>query len=357
MSLDIQLQLSRPGFALSARLQLPGRGVTALFGPSGSGKTSLLRCIAGLERAHGSVTINGQCWQDDARQLWLPVHQRPIGYVFQEASLFAHLSVRANLEFGYRRTPPAARQLHPDTIIDWLDLAPLLSRPSSGLSGGERQRIAIGRALLTSPKLLLLDEPLSALDKPRRGEILPYLERLHASLQLPMLYVSHDSEEVVRLADHLLLLQQGQVVASGATAQLLAEPQLASHFGDDAGVLWQGRVQCHDDHYQLTRLQVAAGSLWISRRPESQGEQLRLQIRARDVSVALNRAADTSISNLLPATLVSISASSDPAHVQLLLDAAGEPLLARISRRSLALLGLKPGMALWAQIKAVALLA
>ena len=357
MSLDIQLQLNRPGFSLNAQLQLPGRGVSALFGPSGSGKTSLLRCIAGLERGAGRVSINGQCWQDDARRLWLSPHQRAIGYVFQEASLFAHLSVRANLEFGYHRIASAARQLHPDTVIDWLDLGPLLSRPSNGLSGGERQRVAIGRALLTSPELLLMDEPLSALDKQRRAEILPYLERLHASLELPVLYVSHDSEEVVRLADHLVLLRDGQVVASGTSQQLLADPQLAGHFGDDAGVLWQGQVQCHDDLYQLTRLQVAAGSLWVSRRQESHGDQLRLQIRARDVSVALSRSEDSSISNLLPATLVSISASSDPAHVQLLLDAAGAPLLARISRRSLALLGLKPGQALWAQIKAVALLA
>ncbi|MBP7547002.1 MAG: molybdenum ABC transporter ATP-binding protein [Corallincola sp.] len=357
MSLDIRLALQRPGFSLNAELTLPGRGVTALFGPSGSGKTSLLRAIAGLERASGRVTINDQCWQDDHRQLWRPVHQRPLGYVFQEASLFAHLSVRANLEFGYRRLAPSARQLHPEAVIDWLDLAPLLGRPSAGLSGGERQRLAIGRALLTSPRLLLMDEPLSALDKPRRAEILPYLERLHASLEIPVLYVSHDSEEVVRLADQLVLLEQGRVVASGATQQLLADPALAAHFGDDAGVLWQGRVHCHDDLYQLTRLQVAAGSLWVSRRPESQGEQLRLQIRARDVSVALSRATDSSISNLLPATLVSLNACADPGHLQLLLDAGGEPLLARISRRSAALLGLKPGLALWAQIKAVALLA
>lgn len=357
MSLDIRLSLQRPGFSLNAALTLPGRGVTALFGPSGSGKTSLLRAIAGLERASGRVTINDQCWQDDERQLWRPVHQRPLGYVFQEASLFAHLSVRANLEFGYRRLPAGARQLHPEAVIDWLDLAPLLERPSAALSGGERQRLAIGRALLTSPRLLLMDEPLSALDKPRRGEILPYLERLHASLEMPVLYVSHDSEEVVRLADQLVLLEQGRVVASGATQQLLADPALAPHFGDDAGVLWQGQVQCHDDLYQLTRLQVAAGSLWVSRRPESRGEQLRLQIRARDVSVALSRATDSSISNLLPATLVSLNDCADPGHLQLLLDAAGEPLLARISRRSAALLGLKPGLALWAQIKAVALLA
>ncbi|MBQ1783633.1 MAG: molybdenum ABC transporter ATP-binding protein [Gammaproteobacteria bacterium] len=357
MSLDIRLALQRPGFSLNAELVLPGRGVTALFGPSGSGKTSLLRAVAGLERASGQVTINGQCWQDDERQLWRPVDQRPLGYVFQEASLFAHLSVRANLEFGYRRLAPSARQLHPEAVISWLDLAPLLDRPTAVLSGGERQRVAIGRALLASPQLLLMDEPLAALDKNRRGEILPYLERLHTSLEMPVLYVSHDSEEVVRLADQLVLLEQGQVVASGQTQQLLADPILAAHFGDDAGVLWLGQIQCHDDHYHLTRLQVAGGSLWVSRRPESSGDRLRLQIRARDVSVALNRAEDSSISNLLPATLVSMSDSLDAGHLQLLLDAGGEPLLARISRRSAALLGLKPGLALWAQIKAVALLA
>ena len=301
--LSIQSRLQLADFTLDARLELPGKGVTALFGPSGSGKTTLLRCVAGLARAAGQVEVNGACWQDDSRGFFLPTHKRALGYVFQEASLFAHLSVRANLEFGLKRIPASERKVGREAALELLGIGHLLDRGTDTLSGGERQRVAIARALLTSPQLLLMDEPLAALDAKRKQEILPYLERLHDELAIPILYVSHASDEVARLADHLVLLEQGQVVASGPTTALLARLDLSLAREEDAAVVIDTTVLDHDDGYQLTRLGFAGGDIQVPRRPLPVGARARIKIQARDVSIALASDHRSSIVNRLPARI------------------------------------------------------
>lgn len=353
----IQLSLERTDFQLAAHLELPGHGITALFGPSGSGKTTLLRCVAGLEQADQAfITIRGQCWQNSAARFFLPVHRRNLGYVFQEASLFGHLGVRQNLEYGYRRIPARQRRVQFDQAVAWLGLAPLLSKPAPTLSGGERQRVALGRAILTSPDILLLDEPLSALDNRHREEVLPCLERLRDELKIPMLYVSHCLDEVTRLADHLVLLDQGRVVAQGGLTETLARLDLPRHFSEDAGVVLDTCIGLHDDADFLTRLDFADGHIHVGRRHEAVGQRVRCRIQARDVSLCLTCPEATSILNRLPATVVDLVPADTPAHVLVRLNLGTTPLLARITRRSCLQLGIRPGLSLWAQIKAVALL-
>ena len=356
--LRIALRLPYRDFQLEVDLDLPGRGVTALFGPSGSGKTSLLRCVAGLERpAEGLLNINGEVWQDS--QLFLPPHQRALGYVFQEASLFQHLSVRDNLEYGFKRIPAHERRIDLDQALALLGIEHLLERMPARLSGGERQRVGIARALLTSPRLLLLDEPLAALDPQRKQEILPYLERLHDELDMPMLYVSHSPDEVARLADHLVLLEQGRVQASGPVEQLLARLDLPLAQGDDAAVVLHAQVSGHDAEYQLLQLSLLGcpQPLRVAHAPLPAGKPMRLKVHARDVSLSLDKPEHSSILNRLPVTVHSQRQADNPAHVLVRLDMAGTPLLARITRYSRDQLGLHEGQQLWAQVKAVALLA
>ncbi|WP_375739805.1 molybdenum ABC transporter ATP-binding protein [Pseudomonas boanensis] len=355
-----RFRLKHPGFELAADLSLPGRGITALFGHSGSGKTSLLRCIAGLERAaDGYLEVNGERWQDSASGVFLPTHKRPLGYVFQEASLFEHLSVQRNLAFGEKRIPARERRVRLEQAVELLGIEHLLERMPERLSGGERQRVGIARALLTSPRLLLMDEPLAALDFKRKAEILPYLERLHDELDIPLLYVSHSPDEVARLADHLVLLEGGQVLASGPLEQTLPRLDLPTAQDDDAGVVIEGRVQSFDAHYQLLSLALPGGALSVrvAHSPVAEGHPLRFRILARDVSLSLEKQRDSSILNLLPARVVAEAPAANPAHVLVRLEADGTPLLARITRYSRDQLGLYPGQALWAQIKSVALLA
>lgn len=356
-AIHARFHLVWPGFTLDVDLDLPGRGVTALFGPSGSGKTTLLRALAGLEH-HGSgvLQVRGTIWQDSERGFFLPTWQRPIGYVFQEASLFAHLSVRANLHYGYRRVKGQS-PVSLEPIVALLGIGPLLDRRPERLSGGERQRVAIARALATGPELLLMDEPLAALDLQRKNEILPWLERLRDELAIPMIYVSHSPDEVARLAGHLVLLAEGRVIASGGLRETLARLDLPTAFSDDAGVVIEARVAEHDPTWHLTRLDFSGGSVVVARRPETPGRRLRFRVHARDVSLTLTRAEGTSIANLLPVIVTDMASADTPAHVLIRLDAGGTPLLARITRRSQAYLNLAPGKALWAQIKAVALLA
>ena len=355
--IQARFRLAYPGFALDVDLNLPGRGVTALFGHSGSGKTTCLRCIAGLERApQGRLEINGELWQDSASGLFVPPHQRALGYVFQEASLFPHLTVRRNLEYGMQRVAAASRRVEWEHVLELLGIGQLLERMPERLSGGERQRVGIARALLTSPRLLLMDEPLAALDLKRKNEILPYLERLHDELDIPVLYVSHAPDEVARLADHVVLLDQGRVVAQGGLQETLARLDLPTAFRADAGVVIEARVADHDDAYHLTRLEFPGGEVLVARRPEALGQRLRFRVHARDVSLALTRAEGSSITNLLPATVQAVVEADTPAHVLVRLDADGTPLLARITRRSADQLGIAAGQRLWAQIKAVALL-
>lgn len=346
------------GFSLEVDLQLPSRGVSALFGPSGSGKTTLLRCLAGLEKASGRLVVDGEVWQEESK--FLPPHRRPIGYVFQEASLFPHLDVAANLDFGMKRAG-AAGQVDRAGIIELLGIGHLLARGVDRLSGGERQRIAIARALLTAPRLLLMDEPLAALDTARKREILPYLERLHDELEIPMVYVSHAPDEVARLADHLVLMDGGRVLGSGPLAEMSTRLDLPTARDEEGGVVIDAVVGGHDETYHLTRLDAAGGSLWVTRRDLAEGHRARLRILARDVSIALDGTAESSIVNRLPARVTAIADAANPAQVLVGLDAGangkGMTLVARITRRSLDQLQLVPGKTVWAQIKSVSLLA
>ncbi len=352
-----RFRVDRDHFALDLDLSLPGSGITALFGHSGSGKTTCLRVLAGLERPSGGYcAVNGEIWQDDAKRLFVPPHRRAIGVVFQESSLFAHLDVRGNIEFGARRVPVAARRFRLDEVCELLGISHLLARSPLALSGGERQRVAIARALLTAPRLLLLDEPLAALDPQRKAEILPYLERLHRELALPMLYVSHSPDEVARLADHLVVLEGGRCVASGPLKHVLGRLDLPGALADDAAVVIDATVAEHAAD-GLTRLHFAGGEIHVSQRSEPPGTALRCRIHARDVSLALVPQTQSSILNCVAATVCELAETATPGHILVRLESGGETLLARITRRSANALALQPGQPVRAQIKAVALLA
>ncbi|SAL83995.1 ABC transporter [Caballeronia choica] len=355
-----RFRVEQGSFTLDVDVNLPGRGVSAIFGHSGSGKTTLLRCIAGLARPKdGRLCVNGEVWLDTANGIFLPTHKRPLGYVFQEASLFPHLTVAGNLRYGMNRVAPATRRVELSQAAGLLGIGHLLERMPAGLSGGERQRVGIARALLTSPRLLLLDEPLASLDQKRKLEILPYLERLHDELDIPILYVSHAPEEVARLADHLVLLDQGRAVASGPITDTLARLDLPVAMEDDASVVIQGAVAGHDAHYGLLTLDLpgARVSLRVVHAALPAGKPMRIVVRARDVSLASSAAEDTSVLNVLPATVVEIESAPDPSRVMVRLDVDGTPLLSRITRYSRDRLGLVVGKRVWAQVKAVSLLA
>ena len=356
-TLDIALRLPRPGFTLDVQLQLPARGFTALYGPSGCGKTTVLRAIAGLERAAGHVRIGQQTWQDDARRTWLPTHRRALGYVFQEASLFAHLNVQGNLEFGLRRTPPARRKVALEQVVALLGIGHLLQRHSATLSGGERQRVAIARALATSPQLLLMDEPLSALDASRKAEVLPYLEALQRELAIPVLYVSHAQEEVLRLARHVVLLERGQVLRHGSATDILG--RIDQPLAGNATAVLEGRLLAHDAADHLCTIAFAGGQLLLPAGPQLAllplGSPVRLCIAARDVSLSLTPLADSTLLNSLPATITGLREDS-PGQVLVALDAGGSALLAQVSSRSARALHLAAGQSVLAHVKGVALL-
>jgi molybdate transport system ATP-binding protein len=354
--IEVRFKLAYPGFALDIDLALPGQGITALFGHSGSGKTTVLRAIAGLERVpDGRLVIDGEVWQDQA--VFVPTHRRPLGYVFQEASLFAHLSVRANLDYGRRRIAGAgAGDAAFDHIVALLGIGMLLDRRPERLSGGERQRVAIARALITRPRLLLMDEPLAALDQGRKEEILPYLEHLHAELAIPLLYVSHAPDEVARLADHLVVLEAGRVLGAGPLTETLARLDLPIRLGEDAGVVLDAVVAERDREWHLARVEFPGGSLWVRDQGHPLGQRVRVRILARDVSIASERINGTSILNTLSATVTALGDDAHPALRLVRIEAGGVPLLARVTRRSAAALALGPGLSVWVQIKAVALI-
>ncbi|MEI7430164.1 MAG: molybdenum ABC transporter ATP-binding protein [Betaproteobacteria bacterium] len=357
MSIRARFHVAFPDFVLDANLDLPGRGVSALFGHSGSGKTTCLRAIAGLEGApDGYLEVNGDIWQDDAKGIFIPTHQRPLGVIFQDAALFTHLSVRQNLEYGQRRIKANKRHIKTDATIELLGIGSLLDRMPEKLSGGEKSRVAMARALLTSPSLLLMDEPLAALDIKRKQEILPYLERLHDELSIPVIYVSHAPDEVARLADHLVLLEDGQVIASGPISETLARTDLPPAFADDAGVVLETTVSGHEAD-NLSQLDFVDGSLHVGRRKEAPGSRLRCRIHARDVSIALEKPRASSIVNILPAIVTAVAATDTPGHVLVQMRIGSTPMLARITERSQRELGITPGQTVWAQIKGVALLA
>lgn len=356
--IQARFKIDWPGFILDVDLDLPARGVTALFGHSGSGKTTLLRCIAGLERApQGRLVVQGDVWQDDAPNsgTWMPTHRRPLGYVFQEASLFPHLTVLGNLRYGMRRisgAPPGSL----DQAIELLGIGHLLERKTDRLSGGERSRIGMARALAVNPRLLLMDEPLAALDLKRKQEILPYLERLHRELDLPVIYVSHAPDEVARLADHLVVMDAGRAVAAGPLTETLARLDLPIQLGEDVGVVLDAVVAERDATWHLARVEFPGGSLWVRDGGHVLGQGVRVRILARDVSIALQPVSGISIQNCLRATVEQMAGDHHPALSLLRLKAGSSPLLARLTQRAAAELGLVPGMAVWAQIKAVALI-
>jgi molybdate transport system ATP-binding protein len=355
MSILARFRLGYAGFTLDVDLDLPGRGVTALFGPSGCGKTTLLRCLAGLARPQqGQLTVNGVVWQNSS--LCVPTHQRPLGYVFQEANLFAHLDVRRNLLYGQSRVAAQARRVELGSMVELLGIGHLLDRMAAGLSGGERQRVAIARALLTSPRLLLMDEPLAALDVARKQEFMPYLERLHDALDIPVVYVSHAPDEVARLADHIVVMQDGRAVAAGPLTETLARLDLPLHLGEDAGVVLHAVVAERDASWNLARVEFAGGSLWVRDAGHALSQMVRVRILARDVSIALQPVSGISIQNCLRATVEQMAGDYHPALALLRLRMGASPLLARLTRRAAAELQLVPGMSVWVQIKAVALI-
>jgi len=365
--LEMRIQLQRTGFALDVDMQLPAQGVSVLFGPSGCGKTTCLRVLAGLERgATGRITVDGDVWHDTASGVFRAAHQRAVGYVFQEASLFDHLSVQDNLKFGFHRTPVAQRRHTWDQGLNLLGIAHLLQRMPHELSGGERQRVAIARALASSPRVLLMDEPLAALDAQRKADILPWLEQLHAQLDIPVLYVTHSPDELARLADHVVLMQQGQVREHGPVIDLMTRLDLPLAHGDGAAALIAAHVCSHSTSDLMCELEFDGGHLVLPQTrttPLPAGTQVRVRIQARDVSVSLQKPELTSVLNILPATVVDM-AEDGPGQVLLGLQVghAGPGtaihttrLLSRISQLSARRLGLSPGMALFAQIKGVAM--
>ncbi len=350
--LQVQARHAFPGFTLDAALAAPA-GVTALFGPSGSGKSTLLQVVAGLLRPDaGRVALDGTVLLDTAAGVHVPAERRRCGVVFQDARLLPHLSVESNLRYGLRRAPRDAPGPDLAEVVGLLGIAPLLGRRPRALSGGERQRVALGRALLSRPRLLLLDEPLAALDGPRKAEILPFLERLRDAAGVPILYVTHDLAEVDRLADTLVLMEAGRVLAAGPVEVLAARPDLVLLSGRrDAGAVLSCTVDAHDPARGLTRLRFPGGTLLVPLRAEPPGAALRLRVRARDVMVATEEPRGLSSRNVLPAIVAAI-APSGPHDALVTLDIGPSPVLARITRDAVARLGLLPGGAVFAVIKA-----
>lgn len=351
--IQAKFALNWSGFALDVDIDIPARGVSAVFGPSGSGKSTLLRCIAGLERAQGRLVVDGEVWQD--ANTWLPPHKRPLGFVFQDAALFPHLSVRNNLAYGLKRSGglASARLEH---TIELLGIGPLLERKPQRLSGGERQRVAIARALATHPRLLLMDEPLSALDLKRREEFLPYLERLHEELEIPVIYVSHMPDEVARLADHLVVLDAGRVVASGPLGTTLTRLDLPLKLGGDSGAVIEGKIGEVDQQWHLVRVDFDGGSLWTRDQGIAVGSSVRVRVLANDVSLTLEKSEHTSIQNLLPGVVDAIGDDTHPGQLLVRVVVGEVVLLASVTRRAAAGLYLKAGQKLWVQVKSVALL-
>ena len=365
--LRIHARLERTGFSLDVDMQLPGRGLSALLGPSGSGKTTCLRVLAGLEpQAAGQVSVLGEVWQDSAQRIFRPVHRRAMGYVFQEASLFEHLNVQDNLQYGFKRTPASERQHGWEHGLELLGIAHLLQRMPHQLSGGERQRVAIARALANSPRVLLMDEPLASLDAQRKADILPWLEQLHERLDMPVVYVTHSADEVARLADHLVVLDAGRVVGSGPVMELLTRLDLPLAHGDAAAALVEARVCDLQTEDGMCALVFDGGRLLL---PQTRATPLpartpvRVRIQARDVSLSLEEPRLTSVLNILPASVTDIM-DDGPGQVLVALTLGVDPstadrptrLLSRISQLSATRLGITPGLKVFAQIKGVAML-
>lgn len=353
MSIHARFQLERGSFLLDAVFEAPAQGVTALFGPSGSGKTTLLRAIAGLERIPGGeLTVNGETWQDGRR--FRAPHRRRVGYVFQEPSLFPHLDVGGNLEYAVRRAGAGGRRAL-QQASNLLDIGPLLQRDAHSLSGGERQRVAIARALARDPGLLLMDEPLASLDLARKREILPFLDRLHRQLGIPVIYVSHLLDEVSQLADHLLLIEAGRIIGHGPVGEVLSRLDLPPAHAADALAVVEGTLGRYDEQWSLAVVEFSGGRFLVPGERRPPGSPVRLQVASRDVSIALSPPGDSSILNVLPATVAAVMREDD-AQVTVRLALGSDHLLARITRKSASRMGLAAGQPVYAQVKSIAIL-
>jgi len=341
-------------FRLAAAFE-SGGGLTALFGRSGSGKTSLVNAIAGLIRpTRGHIAVEGEVLTDTATGVFVPARRRHVGYVFQEGRLFPHLTVRQNLLYGRWFAARRGRASEVEHVIDLLGIGELLGRRPANLSGGEKQRVAIGRALLAQPRLLVMDEPLASLDEERKTEILPYIERLRDEFAIPIVYVSHAIAEVTRLATTIVVMSEGRVAAIGSTAEIMGRIDLFPLTGRaEAGAILNTRVAEHDVRFGLTTLRSAAGDLRVPYIDMRLGAQLRVRIRARDVMIALERPRGLSALNILPGTVAEIS-DAEGASVEMRLDCGGEALIARLTKRSVEALGLVPGRQVYAVIKSIA---
>ena len=352
-SLSVRLQLTRADFSLDVDINAPSNGVTAIFGSSGSGKTTLLRCIAGLEKgATGSVCFKGDYWQQDKQ--FLPVHKRPLGYVFQEASLFEHLTADENLQYAIKRAS-ANVSIDKQHAIDLLGIGNLLNRFPEALSGGERQRVAIARALLIQPELLLMDEPLASLDAPRKAEILPYLERLKTELSLPILYVTHAIDEIARLADHIVVMQTGKVLMQGSAEGVFSNLDFSHIQGEDTASILCGTVIERDSTFHLCT--VLSGELKLQFRDMSHeiGNSVRIRILARDVSLSVSQPEQSSILNCFESEVIDVKQDNHPGQMLAKIDIGHANIIARISAKSAHDLSIKPNKKVWAQVKSVAI--
>lgn len=363
-SIHLQIQLNRSAFMLDVDLQLPGQGITAILGASGSGKTTLLRAVAGLEKnQQGRIQIGAHVWQDTQQGIDLPTWQRPLGYVFQESSLLPHLTVSDNLNFGLKRALKTSGNAQPDAAkalqasIELLGIGNLLQRMPDQLSGGERQRVAIARAIAMQPQLLLMDEPLASLDAARRQEIFPWLSKLRDELKMPMLYVTHSADEVARLADHLVVLDKGNVKAQGPVSAVLTQVVNPVVVGEDAGALIAGHIGQVDKQWHLSRIDFEGGCVCMRDAGLPVGKAVRIRILARDVSLATSEPQNTSIQNQLRGTIQSITPDAHPSQVLVVLKCGAEEVMARVTKRAVDELGLLVGQPVWAQVKSVALVA
>ncbi len=342
-------------FKLDVELLIPARGVTAIFGQSGSGKTTVLRCLAGLHKArNGHVVLGETIWQDDSR--FIPVHKRDIGYVFQDANLFDHMNVRGNLLYGRKRSKQTGG-VDFDEAVRLMGLQELLERNPQTLSGGERQRVAITRALLSHPKMLLMDEPLSALDRFAKNEIIPYLEKLHDILSIPVVFISHDTDEVERLADHLIIMEKGRVAASGPLLDVLADPTLFIAQSSKTASVFDARISAYDEDDAMTHMDIAGTPLLVPGPVGEVGGSHRVRILATDVSLAVEKPSRTTILNVLQAKICDIHAI-DEARVNVVLCLSEEisaRLIARISKRSLEAFGFHVDQVVYAQVKGVSM--
>lgn len=353
-NLQAKFKMNYPEFNLDVDLNLPARGVTVVFGPSGSGKTTLLRCLCGLERApSGFLKLADQVWQDESKGIFVPIHQRKIGLVFQDSRLFPHLSIQENLLYGYQRT--AERNLHLSEVAQVLGLESFLNRYPEKLSGGERQRVAIGRALLTSPKFLLMDEPLASLDNQRKAEIIPFIKRIEEEFKTPIIYVTHSVNEVLQLVNTMVVLKSGKVANWGPVEEVFSDFSLKEVMGEEQlGAVLETSVAGHDEEFGLTRLDFMGQVLNVPRQKISAGQNLRVHIHSKDVSLATDPPSGaTSVLNILKAKVKKIGpVDRNNYSVDIELD-AGRPLLATITRKSLSNLNLTPGQPVYAHIKAI----